>query len=880
MPTLHQAYSLGPRGWILLTVAVLLLVGIPALPLAQSSAAPAPPLRLVGTTAASVSMGPATQARPISPQFWGVDIEATHRFNATDAAAINSTPASYLVYPSGILGEEFNYTSGTVTALNGTQTTASTNLSSFVATCRLAGCHAILQLPAEIDRPALAAGFVRYVVDTVGFQPAYWMIGNDPSAWVHFNVSWAQWGSATGGNTSPVGFADLVHAYIVSVRAVDPTARFLALGAGAGSPEFDRSWVEALARVDGSLLTGIAVHSYVEQGPTNPTDAELFANLHGNFSLPAEIRADRTAVTDACPNCTNLSIFVTEINAAEIDSYLQLLPTFAGTVYLAAEITQGLALNATNLDWFAYDCNYAGAWSTRAMNWQDQYYLFRDIAPRLGTNVLPTSVAGGPGLYAAGTTGPSGIALLLVNVNTSTSISASLSGMGSNFTGFDTEYLWTNLTRQPVSSGVQVSGNVTLPAESIVLLTAPLSLRPATYPVRFLESGLPSGTGWSVTLGSTVNESTTPTVGFLSPNGSFAFAVSAPQGYLAEPAAGTATITGGAAELPIDFVPTSSTDYPVEISESGLPEGSPWHATVGGTVTSTTSSTLSLWEANGTYPYTVSPGPGYVATPASGSLVVSGAPAAIAISVTPIAGLFPVTFDETGLASGLAWALAVGGTTRGAIAPAPIVFALPNGTYSVAVGTVSGYAVAPIAGSVTLAGQPVSFAVPYQALRPPTGATIQNVLGVVREANRTGVAGVAVNLAFAEPGAVAVWVNLTSGGNGEFEATGLNLSGNLTGISLGASLYQVAWANVSWLSQGTIGLTVVVRALSSVTTPVGTPGGAPGSPSLRPLGLSLLEWTELAVGGLGAALGAWTVQRARRKARYRTYFRIELQNLR
>ena len=155
------------------------------------------PFASPGAVSAHVVVGASSEATPISPAFWGINIAAAQRFNSVDAASVAATPVNYLLFPAGTLGEEYNYTSGYLTAGNGTQTLATTSTTQFVSSCEQIGCHAILQLPAEINRPGTAAYYANYVVHTLDFQPAYWEIGNDPSGWDHFNVSWSNW--ATGG---------------------------------------------------------------------------------------------------------------------------------------------------------------------------------------------------------------------------------------------------------------------------------------------------------------------------------------------------------------------------------------------------------------------------------------------------------------------------------------------------------------------------------------------------------------------------------------------------------------------------------------------------------------------------------------------------------
>jgi YVTN family beta-propeller protein len=71
------------------------------------------------------------------------------------------------------------------------------------------------------------------------------------------------------------------------------------------------------------------------------------------------------------------------------------------------------------------------------------------------------------------------------------------------------------------------------------------------YDVNFTESGLPAGTDWSVSLNGGRLSSTTLTIGFNEPNGTYAYIVGAVTGYGASPASGAITVSGGDQNLSI-----------------------------------------------------------------------------------------------------------------------------------------------------------------------------------------------------------------------------------------------------------------------------------------------------------------------------------------
>ncbi|MGC9137644.1 MAG: S53 family peptidase, partial [Thermoplasmata archaeon] len=89
------------------------------------------------------------------------------------------------------------------------------------------------------------------------------------------------------------------------------------------------------------------------------------------------------------------------------------------------------------------------------------------------------------------------------------------------------------------------------------------SSTPATYTVTFTESGLPSGTSWSVTLAGSTKSSTTNTITFSEPNGSYSFSVGTVTGYTASPSSGTINVNGANVNQAITFTANAQTGVKV-----------------------------------------------------------------------------------------------------------------------------------------------------------------------------------------------------------------------------------------------------------------------------------------------------------------------------
>jgi len=471
----------------------------------SSSATEGPPLPT------GIEVAPLASARAIASGFWGVDLSALGTPNATDASRLLETPARYLHFPTGFLGEELNYTSGVITDPNGTPSLASMNISEFIGICRAIHCHAILQLPAEIDAPETAAFYVHYVVDQLGFQPAFWEIGDSPSGWQHFGIPWSAWTPAQNVNITPIPFALLVETYIDAILPVDSDAHFLALGTGLGPLDFSKSWIEALAEIDGPFLSGISVHSYPLNETSLPATASgLFAALAGGESLTEQVEHDREWIRDACPSCTNLGVFVVEANAAQIPPWYPLMATFDGTLYLAADAINGLDLGLANLDWLCFQCDFPNAWEQSPSEVQSPFYLFADVLDRLGNSTLGTNVTGASPVYALATVNGSEESLLVVNLNQSHPLALNLSAAQFCSDGALSGLLWSAATPQPVVENATVAHPP---------LIAPLSLAlfqqtTCGGPDRGIEpgSGGPRYLGTTVP-GSSTRPSSTPTQG-------------------------------------------------------------------------------------------------------------------------------------------------------------------------------------------------------------------------------------------------------------------------------------------------------------------------------------------------------------------------------
>ncbi|MGI0140237.1 MAG: hypothetical protein ACREBT_03690, partial [Thermoplasmata archaeon] len=279
------------------------------------------------------------------------------------------------------------------------------------------------------------------------------------------------------------------------------------------------------------------------------------------------------------------------------------------------------------------------------------------------------------------------------------------------------------------------NGSVTIQGAS-VSKTATISAAPLT--ITFTETGLPSGTTWSVDLNGTPNSSMGPTVSFsaswtfshtgphwwdVSVSCSYQFTVNLVSDFTASPSSGVLRVNmtnhPQNVSQAIAFQPGTSTSF----TETGLPSGSIWSVTINGTMhRATAPASILVALGNGTYNYTLSSVESYYAWPYStGSTTVSGSALAVAVSYE---FTYAARFTESGLASGTTWMLQVTNVVTGQALSVQVAsdswftnssasaatFPLINGTYSY---TVSAGGYNTVTGPLTVAGSAPSRAATF-----------------------------------------------------------------------------------------------------------------------------------------------------------------------
>ncbi len=376
--------------------------------------------------------------------------------------------------------------------------------------------------------------------------------------------------------------------------------------------------------------------------------------------------------------------------------------------------------------------------------------------------------------------------------------------------------------------------------------TVSIFISPIYYSLTFSESGLPAGMSWTMGVNGSDLSSTNSTISFPEPNGTYNYTV-VNAGYLGpppSPQSGQVTIAGSPARDLITF-PGS---YRSVFYERGLPSKTQWSFWL--TLPSgvqyklgTYGSNVSMMLANGTWPFSVNPVPGYTANPSSGAVVVNGAAVNQTIDFAPAAGTYTVTFLEGGLPNGTHWSITLNGTVGNAVAPAPIAFTEPNGTYPFTVGTVTGYMANVTSGNVTVKGASFSRSITFTPQSILTGVSVSplsDTLTVGTYANFTttlictGGPCAGVTYSWALNDSALGNLNTSSGASVRFTAVAsgtenLSVAAMFNGkLAKNASIITITTTPVptlAYVSLTPLAATVNVSGTQSFTAAVGCSGG-------------------------------------------------------
>ena len=152
------------------------------------------------------------------------------------------------------------------------------------------------------------------------------------------------------------------------------------------------------------------------------------------------------------------------------------------------------------------------------------------------------------------------------------------------------------------------------------------------------------------------------------------------------------------------------TGYSVLFNETGLPNGTLWWVNITGLPSHSTNGTnLSSFSPDGARNYTAGTANKTFAAP-GGSYLVNGSGLVVSVNFSLV--LYPVTFTETGLGTGINWTVVLAGVTNSSTS-STIGFAEPNGTSPYRIGALAGWATSAYNGSIAVDGAAVPVGVAW-----------------------------------------------------------------------------------------------------------------------------------------------------------------------
>lgn len=232
-------------------------------------------------------------------------------------------------------------------------------------------------------------------------------------------------------------------------------------------------------------------------------------------------------------------------------------------------------------------------------------------------------------------------------------------------------------------------------------LSVNVTFRYEAFSIAFDEAGLPAPDLWYVNVTGARGIVSSVAVSTLAlSNGTYAYSIAtADKSYAPTAAAGALVVNGSHGPVTVTFVPYT---FPVTFQEVGLPSATLWSVHLGKTVASGRTAVLNASETNGTYDYSVTAIPGWIAAAYSGVVTVAGqAPTTVQVAWTQ--AVYAVTFTAQGLGSGAGWTLTVGNESYTAHGGSYLL-SLPNGSYAYTFGSVGGYSLSNGTGELTVAG--------------------------------------------------------------------------------------------------------------------------------------------------------------------------------
>ena len=357
--------------------------------------------------------------------------------------------------------------------------------------------------------PASAGRWVTAATQA-GQQVGQWEIGNeDYGCWEpdQYLANCPGTNTAAGMTTMAQSYAAEAAKYITAMQTADPTVQIGVPWAfngsvGGAAVANNTVWNDTLQHVDGANIGFVDAHFYpFSFGYVNNTPTGSFKSDQQVIQSVEQIPGDMSAIkTELAADGSNAAVVIGETGVSYLPTKTVCTP--AGALFAAGDVLEWLAAGAQSVNWWVMDTNTNASYTTG--NCQPDEGMFTSptnlnttspqaLSPYYGYLLASTLAQPSARLSSLGQQGdvlgfqsvlPGGkVAVALINTNTSkaekATFSTSLSGYMATqtYSAANQNAANTNIVKG-VTSATAISGGITLPAESIVVLKEDPALAP------------------------------------------------------------------------------------------------------------------------------------------------------------------------------------------------------------------------------------------------------------------------------------------------------------------------------------------------------------------------------------------------------------------
>ncbi|HXQ94484.1 MAG TPA: thermopsin family protease [Thermoplasmata archaeon] len=248
----------------------------------------------------------------------------------------------------------------------------------------------------------------------------------------------------------------------------------------------------------------------------------------------------------------------------------------------------------------------------------------------VGSDPLGAHLASGPGTLGV-LYNRSGVGFLNLSVPTTGPATVLVDGRATSF-GLG----WANVTLPVGAHSLDLQDFANSSAAFTVLAGATTFVNlSGAGELTFHETGLPNGTSWGVTVNGTLRATSGQNLSWNLANGTYPVMYPAVPGYVRVGLPPASVTLPGPSQVSLDFVPF---DFNVTFTESGLPPSTPWWVNASGHLVRGAGTSLPVAAPNGSTPYEVGSLYEFLASPGTGTILVSAGvatPGAVTFSYRP-----------------------------------------------------------------------------------------------------------------------------------------------------------------------------------------------------------------------------------------------------